>query len=434
MKSLYSKILVWFAATVALTFAGMGVIGRLLLPEPQRMAQIPARALLFYAEEAQRHLERDGPRALEDYFSRFRFTTNMELQLLDAGGRDVLTGEDRAAMLAATRRPRALPALRQGRFWVGHATLDRQYYLLLSLPPRMPEGPWFAPQQFWMVGCVLALCWALARYLTSPLRRLQRAVEAFGRGEFSARAGGHGEDELGQLNATFDRMAARIETLVTAERRLLADISHELRTPLTRLGVAVELARSGADPQASLDRIQREADRMNALVGDLLAVTRAEGDPARMKRTEIPLAALAEDVAAACALDAEAAGCRIETGLAAVPAVLGDPELLRRALENVVRNAIRYSPPEEAVRLELFAEARQAVLRIRDRGPGAAPESLPYLFDPFYRGHEGGAGASAGGYGLGLNIARRAVELHGGAIRARNAAPGLEVEIRLPAA
>src|SRR5205085_10129229 len=123
----------------------------------------------------------------------------------------------------------------------------------------------------------------------SPVRALQKAVERFGRGDLTARVGSARRDELGQLARTFDQMAERIETLVAAERRLLLDISHELRSPLARLGVAVELARTGENLETALNRIQKESDRLNALVGQLLQVTRAEGDPSSLRRNPVQL-------------------------------------------------------------------------------------------------------------------------------------------------
>ena len=149
------------------------------------------------------------------------------------------------------------------------------------------------------------------------MRALQKAVERFGRGDLSARAGSTRRDELGQLARTFDRMADRIETLLAAERRLLLDISHELRSPLARLGVAVELARSGEDLDAALNRIQKESDRLNSLVGQLLQVTRAEGDPSSLRRDPVRLDELVQQLVDDSAIEAAARGCRLEYRAAA---------------------------------------------------------------------------------------------------------------------
>jgi signal transduction histidine kinase len=275
-------------------------------------------------------------------------------------------------------------------------------------------------------------CYWLARYLTRPVRNLQKAVERFGHGDLSARSGTTRKDELGDLGRAFDRMAGRIETLLHAERRLLLDISHELRSPLARLAVAIELARSGDDLECALNRIQKEADRLNSLVGQLLQVTRAEGDPSSLRREAVRLDEMVGQLVSDSALEASSHGCRVEYGRHEPVTVEGDPELLRRAVENVMRNAIRHAPPETAVEVKLARDNGRAVIDIRDHGPGVPEEALPRLFDAFYR-VESDRDRTSGGIGLGLSIARRAVELHKGSIRARNAQPGLEVELELPA-
>jgi two-component system sensor histidine kinase CpxA len=196
--------------------------------------------------------------------------------------------------------------------------------------------------------------------------------------------------------------------------------------------VVVELARGGENLDSALNRIQKEADRLNELVTGLMQVTRGEGDPSALRRQDVHLDELLKTLEEDCSIEARERGCRIEL-LSGVPVrIAGDPELLRRAFENVLRNAIRYAPPGTAVEAALALEASCAKVSIRDYGPGVPEESLPRLFDAFYR-VEQDRGRLSGGAGLGLAIARRAVELHQGRIRARNAGPGLLVEIEIPA-
>jgi two-component system sensor histidine kinase CpxA len=261
---------------------------------------------------------------------------------------------------------------------------------------------------------------------------LRAAVERFGRGDLSARTNLKRSDEIGQLGRAFDNMAARIQTLVEAERRLLIDISHELRSPLTRLGLAVELARTGEDRQAALDRIQREADRLNSLVGGLLEVNRGEADPSAVRRIPVRLDELLYEVANDCRYDAESKGCGIQVQLSqARPTIEGDPELIRRAVENVLRNAVRFSPATGVIELSMRTSENDAAIRVRDFGPGVPEQALSHLFEAFYRVRDT-ADRHQDGFGLGLSIARRAVALHQGTIRAENVNPGLLVEIRLP--
>jgi signal transduction histidine kinase len=258
-------------------------------------------------------------------------------------------------------------------------------------------------------------------------------VERFGHGDLSARVRSNRRDELGKLARAFDRMAERIETLVGAERRLLLDISHELRSPLARLGVAIELARSGDGVEGALDRIQKESDRLNALVGQLLQVTRAEGDPTSLRQQPVRLDEMVQQLVEDSEIEAQARGCDLAYTKREPATVAGDPELLRRAVENVIRNAIRYSPPRTTVDVSLARSNGKILVDVRDHGPGVPENALPRIFDAFYR-VETDRNRASGGIGLGLSIARRAIELHNGAIRARNAQPGLEVEMELPAA
>jgi len=197
------------------------------------------------------------------------------------------------------------------------------------------------------------------------------------------------------------------------------------------LRVAVELARSGQNQERHLDRIDKEAERLNSLVGGLLQVTRAEGDPDSLRREPVRLEGLLEQLVADSALEAESRGSEVRLERAPPATVQGDPELLRRAIENVIRNAIRHAPEGTAVEASLEAANGRATVRIRDYGTGVPEEALPRIFDAFYR-VETDRDRASGGAGLGLSIARRAVELHKGTIRARNAGPGLEVEIDFP--
>jgi len=236
---------------------------------------------------------------------------------------------------------------------------------------------------------------------------------------------------LGQLGRAVDQMAERIESLLKSQRRLLQDISHELRSPLARLGVAVELARGGGDPETALNRIEREADRLNMLVGELIQVTRAEGDPAGLATEPLRLDDLVRVIVDDAHIEAERHG--IELDLQVCEADLeGNPELLRRAIENIVRNAIRYSPEGGRVEVKLKRIGTDYRVGVRDFGSGVPEEALIHIFDPFYR-VEKDRGRTSGGVGLGLAIAKRAVELHRGLMRASNQHPGLLVEIELPA-
>jgi two-component system sensor histidine kinase CpxA len=258
-------------------------------------------------------------------------------------------------------------------------------------------------------------------------------VDRFGQGDLSARVHSTRGDEIGALARSFDQMAERIATLLSVERRLLQDVSHELRSPLARLAFAVELARSGENPKAALGRITREVGRLTVLVEELLKLAQAEGDPSSREPEDLALRDLVVALAEDHSLEAGAKECRLTVTAQGPAVVRGERELLRRAVENVLRNAVRHAPEGTAVVVELRQSPTAVTISIRDHGPGVPDDCLETIFEPFYRVGRDRSRAS-GGIGLGLSIARRAVELHSGRIDARNAHPGLCVAIELPAA
>jgi two-component system sensor histidine kinase CpxA len=293
------------------------------------------------------------------------------------------------------------------------------------------------------------MCYLLAWSMTSPVTRLRKAAQSLAAGDLSARTGAPASgrrDELTELMRDFDRMAERIEGLVDSQSRLLKDVSHELRSPLARLSVALGLARQRATPEvapeleSSLNRIELEADRLNQLIERLLTISRLESGTDGLRNTMLSLRKLVEQVAHDAEYETPGRGCRVTTPAEAADEFLveADPDLLRSAVENVVRNATRYTA--EGTTVEVRLERQQAVsgeeivVRVLDSGPGVPDEALPKIFEPFYR-LDDARNRQTGGAGLGLSIADRAIRLHGGQLRASNRKEGgLEVEIRIPAA
>lgn len=310
----------------------------------------------------------------------------------------------------------------------------------VPLPDFSPSGgtPSF-PWQNVLFAVVVSgvVCFALARYLASPLRQVRDVSYRLAAGDLQARAGpsvGVRRDEIGDLVRDFDRMASRIEALVHAQNQLLSDISHELRSPLARLNVALELARrkAGPDAQVDLDRLESEAVRMNELIGRVLALARAESPDAAHPFESVDLADLLQLVADDAEYEAQQQGKSVRLDLQARPVIRGDAELLASAVDNVVRNAVRHTPAGSAVDISLGQHDGSVQVRVRDHGPGVPAAELERIFMPFHR-VDAGRHREAGGYGLGLAIARRAVALHKGVIVAAAAeGGGLEITIRLP--
>jgi two-component system sensor histidine kinase CpxA len=317
------------------------------------------------------------------------------------------------------------------------------YTLVTELPPG--QNPMFGRVPFLGISMAILtsglVCYFLAHFLTSPILLLRKATQKLAAGDLSARAGGsnsRASDEVSQLVRDFDLMAEQIEKLVNAQSRLLKDISHELRSPLARLTVALELARqrSGPDAASALERISLESGRMNELIGSLMTVARLDSGAGGIRKARVQLEALIEEVARDAAFEARSRNCQVEAEILDELPVVGDPALLRSAIENIVRNAIRYT--RDATTVNIRAERVQngrsgeAVIRVSDSGPGVPEESLDKIFQPFYR-IDDARGRSTGGVGLGLAITEQAVRLHGGSVTASNLVEGgLAVEIRLP--
>jgi two-component system sensor histidine kinase CpxA len=280
------------------------------------------------------------------------------------------------------------------------------------------------------------VCLLLARYLSDPVRHLRAATRSIADGDLRVRVSslvGRRRDELALLAFDFDVMAERLRNLLESQRQLLRDVSHELRSPLARLQIALGLARRpNANLEQEFDRIEQETQRLDELIGEILSLSRLE-DPARELVTEpVNLEELLESLVDNARVEAEPRWVRVQLQTETALTVPGDRELLFRALENVVRNAVGYSPHGASV--ELFAQRidQQVVVHVIDHGPGVPPELLSRIFEPFFRVGKARERAS-GGYGIGLAITARVVALHGGNVRARNVnGGGLQVDITLP--
>ena len=319
-----------------------------------------------------------------------------------------------------------------------------RYVLVIELPPG--QNAFFGPNGLPWLGMLIAIttsglvCYILAVVLTSPMLRLRKAAQKLAAGDLSARVGkiGRSKDEVSQLIRDFDAMAEQIEKLVNSQSRLLKDISHELRSPLARLTVALELARQRTGPEAEgvLDRISLESNRMNELIGSLTTIARLESGPGTVHKVPVQLEELVDEVARDAAFEAQAKHCQVETEILDELPLQGEPTLLRSAIENVVRNAIRYTPENTTVKIRAekrtVAGGSEAVVTVSDSGPGVPQDSLEKIFKPFYRIDDARV-RSTGGVGLGLAITDQAVRLHGGTVAASNLPEsGLSVEIRLP--
>ncbi|GAA5167249.1 sensor histidine kinase [Viridibacterium curvum] len=298
-----------------------------------------------------------------------------------------------------------------------------------SFLPRIPFVPVLS-------GVVVSFLFAalLAWYIAKPVRRMQQAFAALSHGDLSVRLGegmGRGRDELALLSRDFDSMAAQLQALVDGQRRLFHDISHELRSPLARIQAAIGLARQQPErAEQTLQRIERESVRMDKLIAELLTLARLEAGGQTLQGSPVVLIELLTDLVEDAQLEAAARSCRVSMEPGVPVQVQGDAELLRSAMENIVRNAVKHAPQGSVVRIDLqFGAAGWVDVTVTDQGRGVPPEALTAIFKPFFR-----SGAQGGdGHGLGLAITQRIIAMHGGKVWAENLREGgFAVHVSLP--
>jgi two-component system OmpR family sensor kinase len=315
----------------------------------------------------------------------------------------------------------------------------RQFDLQLPKHPEdiPPPSATLLPVLPVIMGLLTSLLFSavLAWYLAKPIRYLRAGFESFAKNQFDTQvslAMGRRRDELADLGREFDHMAHQITTLMAAQRHLLHDVSHELRSPLARLQAAIGLARQQPDKiDTSLDRIEREAGRLDELVGEVLTLSRLEAGVTNSVKEEFDLTELLDSVIEDARFEASTKNVAVNYLESHEILINADAELIHRTLENILRNAVKHTPPGLSIQVEMDSslDGRQVHLRISDQGHGVADEQLTSVFEPFFRG----SGNSQIGFGLGLAIARRAVEVHGGSITARNKPEGgLQIELILP--
>jgi signal transduction histidine kinase len=467
MRSLFLKIFLWFGLAMVLVNVASFVIGVATERQSQPPRTNPMAPMFgVYAQTAVEIFERDGPAALSAYLERVERASNIRAVLLDEHGKEVSgRAVDPDARELAQRVTESAPFVFAHPEHPQHQPLAAQvvrapggalYILVGELPrpdfprppPRLGEhgsllfGLHLLGQRLLPVLLIGALfCYLLARYLTTPIVKLRDTTHELADGNLTARID-HGlinrRDEIGYLGRDFNLMAGRIESMVELQRRLLRDISHELRSPLTRLGVALELVRRRAGPEAGpgLDRIARESESINGMIGQLLTLSRLESGTDRLNNVRVDLCALVQDIAGDADFEAQSRNRSVRVIACEACTMNGVVELLRSAIENVIRNAVHYTAEgtevETALRCEDVESKRYAVINVRDHGTGVPDEAIDKIFRPFYR-VEDARDRQTGGTGLGLAIAARAVFSHGGTIKAANASGGgLAVEIRLP--
>jgi signal transduction histidine kinase len=448
--SLFLKIFLWFWFAIALLLGVLSFVSWTTQNEPfvRQFRILVADSFNIQVQTAGQIYENEGQKGLDEYLARLKSSERISvIGFYDQNERRI-SGDEippnglklfNQAMQSDTVEFDRLPdeTFAAKKIRLKNST---DYVMIVELKRFQPN---ISPDLNTLILRILAVvltgglvCYGLARYLTSPVGRLREATKKFASGELQTRVGekaGKGSDEFSLLAKDFDEMAERIESLVTSEKRLTQDISHELRSPLARLNVALEIAKNKSNDETKpmLSRIEKESNRLNEMISKLLILSKLESGAQELDKQSVKLKKLIEEIVSDADFEAQAKGKSVKITAIEDSRFMGNENLLRSAVENVLRNAVRYTDEKTAVEVSLTNLNGNAIIEIEDHGGGVPEDELENLFRPFYRIGEARERKS-GGVGLGLAIAQRAVFAHKGTIKARNTGSGLLVEIKLP--
>lgn len=450
--NLFLKIFLWFLAAVALMIGIVVFINWTVQTEPvvSRWQVSVRNQMNIYSATAGQVFDNEGEAGLRQFLERVRDAdTISEVNLIRPDG-SIWLGEDeiggnykeltdRAFVSGAieldTSQPETALAAKQ-------FTLRNGETVVLAVRWERPRPvAIFGESQLrylrlaGLLITALLVCYALARYLSSPIGKIRWATQKLAAGQLKTRVAdqiGRRRDELAALARDFDVMAERIESLVTSEQRLSRDISHELRSPLARMNVALGIAKQKSSPGVTqqLERIEAEADRLNEMIGRILTLSKLESGALDYEKHPVDLVEIVASVADDADFEARPLGKSVTMNGDGSCLVNGNEPLIRSAVENVLRNAVRYTKPGTSVDVSILHNGEKAKISVRDHGGGVPEAELGKLFIPFYRIGEARE-RSTGGIGLGLAIAKKAITAHEGTISARNTGDGLEIEIGL---
>jgi two-component system, OmpR family, sensor histidine kinase CpxA len=450
MRSLYWKIFLSFWLATILTI----ITTAWVTSEIAQKSSIPAREKVFmdsYANAAVATFESGQHAALKKWLAQTGASKRMTLYLLTSRG-EIIGNQPPPEEVIEIGKDLVKEQLDDGMLKFGNLIVSHEIlstsgnaYRLAAVSERPLSHfvviPWAGLTIRLTIAIFISgfICYMLSLYLTKPLRSLGMAAKSIATGKLNTRVGhfkGHNRDEIAQLSNEFDRMAEQLETLIYSKERLLQDISHELRSPLARLQIAIELGRKKAAGHAEIEfcRMEVECLRLNTLIGEILEFARLDKSVDELDKADVNITDLIKGIIADATFEFGESQSRIELNSPQTHTLSIDERLIHRALENIIRNALRYSPSGKTVTIFVSADEQnsQLFIDILDQGPGVPEEQLTRIFNPFYR-VDPSREKKTGGYGLGLSIAEKAVTLHQGTIIASNIKPtGLQVKIMLP--
>jgi len=449
---LFLKIFLWFMAAIALMVGVIVFVTRTFQTEPMmgRVQRSTRNQMIIYAGTATQIVNGEGEAGLKAFLARLRdLEPPREVDLVAADGsvwfgdsNDVSDSRELISHTLATGL--AETDFSNEERSLGAAPVifpdGRRFVLVLqwerTAPPNLFYGSWLGLLRLGgLLLTAVIVCYVLALYLTSPIRKIRQATHELADGDLQTRVAtriGRRRDELADLARDFDLMAERIESLLVSQKRLTQDVSHELRSPLARMNVALEIAKQKSTPETApmLERIEKESAQLNEMISRILILAKLEGGSDDVEHERVDLTSLLEEVVDDAQFEAKAKGKSVKFEQADACKLMGSDNLLRSAFENVLRNAVRYTPEGTSVEVSLKTVADKAIVTVTDHGGGVPEDELTNLFRPFYRIGEARE-RRTGGIGLGLAIADRAIQAHKGTITARNSNGGLAIEITL---
>jgi two-component system OmpR family sensor kinase len=459
MKSLFTRVFVSFWIVLGIIIAGCVVTTTMVAWH--RIAVLSAINFEQMNRDATTALRTNGETGLKSWLNDVGHAyPGVDIYLLISAGRDLLNRPvpDRLEQWLARGNGQRLIAGTPGQSPLAPGFQYSASHLLESSQISVANGKnytlavaWFGSSPIDVLGSydvvpgllVLAVLvsaaasWWLAHYISAPIHELQQSARILARGNLNAKVEdrfSRRRDEIGTLARDFNHMASELKSQIHAKEILLRDVSHELRSPLARIQIALGLAGlEEANVGAQHQRIERDVERMNTLIAEIIQLTRLTGTPQSFHMEELDLGHLLDEIADDVALEAEVFGRHISLTRPQNIPLLGNPEMLRRAVENVLRNAIRFSPNDAKVMISVTQEPDRAMVHIRDQGPGVPETDTQRIFEPFYRVSVARE-RDSGGTGLGLAITARVMSLHGGNVAACNHPDGgLIVTLTLPA-
>lgn len=447
--SLFLKIFLWFWVSIALVVAVLFFVSWSMQSEPlTRQWQIYiAENVIIHSQTAEQIYNNEGKKGLDQFINRIAGAERIiAVGIFDRNKKRIAgneTTEEAQTILDRSFENDDMEFERMPDQTIGAKKIrlggETHFYVVQYRRPQPTPFLTEARNHLLQILAVIFTaglgCYALALYLSSPIGKVRAATKKLANGDLQTRVAdqvGNRHDELAVLAKDFDEMAERIESLINSQKRLTRDVSHELRSPLARLNVALELAKakSNGEDNKLLDRIERESKQLNDMISQILTLSKLESQSETIEKRDVNIGKLVEKIVADADFEAQSQDKNVEITQNSDAKIFGNENLLSSAVENVLRNAVRYT--KDKVEVSVNGSANETVIKIRDHGAGVPAEELDKLFKPFHRVAEARERKS-GGVGLGLAIAEQAVHAHKGKISARNAKDGgLIIEIKLP--